>query len=433
MDQSVDSAISSYPQLSDTHQIVLNVLPIFSAVVSIMGSTAIIYLARERVRKANQFTSYTRLLLAMSICDILFSLTIAIATFLRPRETSFRIWAFGNDVSCSVVGFMNQLSTAGGIWYSGMLSFYFLCTARYGMTNARIARRIEPLMHLFAIGYAIATSIAGALLGLYGEKAGVMACWTSRYNNESVYDLVGLLFFAVPVMVVFICLLINNLIIYCFVRRHARNSEVGEASIPPFKPQGEILGFISDRYHADSMASSNRVPSSSSSVDDPLEHSKRQQIKRRRRLISQSQRLQLVFSQSILFVLSFLVCHFWNFIMGVLQGSAKDQAEDVELLVKHYHWAVLQATFLPMQGFFNMIIYVRPKYWILRLEFPREGRLWTVRRILRGQKLSPTLPNGDGMDGVNTTLNRPHEPDKDAVIGDIKGLKLNGATPNDVS
>ena len=133
-------------------------------------------------------------------------------------------------------------------------------------------------------------------------------------------------------------------------------------------------------------------------------------------LRSQSQRLRLVFSQSILFVLSFLVCHFWNFAMGILQGNAKDQAEDAELLVRHYHWAVLQAAFLPMQGFFNMIIYVRPKYMILRLEFPKEGRLWTVKRIFLGDMLLPTLPKG-GDSSVNQQPERDNE-DENKVVRD---------------
>jgi len=222
--------MDDYRQLSDTQQIVLSVLPIPSAIISILGSTAIIYLARQR-RKVQQCTPYTRLLVAMSVCDIAFSISTGVATFLRPRETSRKIWAFGNDATCSFGGFMVQ-ATTGGIWYQGMLSIYFLLTTRYGMKNATIAKRIEPLMHITALGFPIGTAIVGTVMGIYGERAGRASCYVRSYDSSSApdardvkeekgtIDAVIYFFFAIPVLVVFICLVTNNIAIYLFVRRH---------------------------------------------------------------------------------------------------------------------------------------------------------------------------------------------------------------------
>jgi hypothetical protein len=98
----------------------LAILPIPSAILSILGSSIIIYIAVSS-RKQRKWTPYTRLLFVMSVFDIISSAILSVATFLRPRETSPRLWSFGNDATCSAVGFLNQFSVTS-ICYNGMLS-----------------------------------------------------------------------------------------------------------------------------------------------------------------------------------------------------------------------------------------------------------------------------------------------------------------------
>eukprot|EP00980_Cylindrotheca_fusiformis_P017214 scaffold5297_cov104-Cylindrotheca_fusiformis.AAC.7 len=149
-------------QLTDGQEKVLAIMPVRSAAHSIMGSSMIISMA-FRMRKRRRWTPYTRLLIAMSMCDIVASITISIATFLRPQDTSSRVWAFGNDATCSAVGFMNQISFSA-VLYNGMLSIYFLLTARFGFKNEYIASAVEPLMHVISIGYPLLTATAGSTM-----------------------------------------------------------------------------------------------------------------------------------------------------------------------------------------------------------------------------------------------------------------------------
>ena len=50
-----------------------------------------------------------------------------------------------------------------------MLSFYFLFTAKFGMKNEYIQKRIEPTMHVFSIGFPFVTAFVGLYLGVYAE------------------------------------------------------------------------------------------------------------------------------------------------------------------------------------------------------------------------------------------------------------------------
>lgn len=113
-----------------------------------------------------------RLMLGLSLCDIITSCTFGLASFLYPQETSRRPWLFGTKTSCSIVGFLNQFSYSG-VLYNAMLSYYFLLVTRYQMKNNRIAKRIEPAMHLLCIFFPLTTASVGLLMDIYGERPAV--------------------------------------------------------------------------------------------------------------------------------------------------------------------------------------------------------------------------------------------------------------------
>jgi hypothetical protein len=351
--QEVD--MSTVEKLSDAQEKVLAILPIPSALLSIFGSSVIIYMA-VKTRRKHAWTPYTRLLLAMSIYDIIFSGTIGVASFLRPQETSTRIWAFGNNASCGVIGFLNQLSTSA-ILYNAMLSLYFLLTARFGLKNAYIAKRIEPLMHFVAVFYPAVTATVGALEGAYGEMAvNGLVCWLVSYprncgngpgesGEECRSMLVAWMFYGVPVVLTLACLIVNNLIIVVFVRKQTRIRKARSAN-------------------------ARRTTSSDSR--------------------HQHRRLKLVSSQASLFVASFTVCIVWSGIMNSADRLAETEEDEMEMMSKFYPISVIQAILLPLQGLFNMLVYLRPKILKSRHEYPEETKLWATKRSIFGDAVKPT-------------------------------------------
>jgi ABC-type Fe3+-siderophore transport system permease subunit len=150
--------------LSDAQEKVLAILPIPSAILSILGSATILYMSLK-TRKERKWTPYTRLLIGMSVSDIISSVTLGVAAFLRPRENQ-RVWMFGNDATCSAIGFLTQFSYSG-LFYNAMLSFYFLLSARFHLTNEYIARKFEPFMHFLSLMFPLVTAIVGAGMGVY--------------------------------------------------------------------------------------------------------------------------------------------------------------------------------------------------------------------------------------------------------------------------
>lgn len=169
----IDNQNTEY--LSESQTIVLAILPIPSAILSILGSLTIIYVACES-RVERKWTPYTRLLIGLSVSDIFFSMCVSIGNLLRPRETSLRAWAFGNEATCDAMGFFNQFSYSA-IFYNAMLSFYFLLTARFGLKNSYIAKCIEPIMHFISLGFPLVTAFVGSILGVYDEPSTGVSCF----------------------------------------------------------------------------------------------------------------------------------------------------------------------------------------------------------------------------------------------------------------
>ena len=164
--------------LSDVQEMVLSILTIPSAVLSIFGSACIIYMSLQ-TRNKEKWTPYFRLLMGMSMCDIISSMTLAVAAFLRPREND-RVWTFGSEATCSAIEMLTQFSYSG-LFYNSMLSLYFLLSTLFKMKNEKIAKRFEPFMHFLSLGFPFATALLGAIKGFYSITTTELGCWVNDY------------------------------------------------------------------------------------------------------------------------------------------------------------------------------------------------------------------------------------------------------------
>ena len=90
--------------LSDWQSKLLALIPSVTGILSILGSSAILWL----VSKERHKLPYHRILLAMSLCDILITLATMAQPFLVPANTSPRPWALGTDATCTMIGALQR-------------------------------------------------------------------------------------------------------------------------------------------------------------------------------------------------------------------------------------------------------------------------------------------------------------------------------------
>ena len=394
--------------LSDTQSKLLAILPIPAASLSILGSVGIIYMTYNNNNKSEiqKWTPYHRLLVAMSVCDIIFSITLAVSAFSFPKETSRRVWAMGNETTCSIVGFFMQFSNST-ILYNAMLSFYFLLLSRFDVPNQKIAKRIEPIMHLLSVGYPLITAVVGSVMDVYSEPTLGPGCWVNDYprgceeaGETCLSTTIAWIFGGAINIFVFLALVINNFVIWIFVSRKVK--QVKSHPIPTkefsFSHNNEDDDFSSFQ---ESNKNENPPPppdtrntpeatkdKPTTNGGDNLSMSQRSKQTHSFRTSgplhqnAQSRRLRLVRSQAFLFVGGYFVCVIWTAALRLLEGYSGSIEEELKQPVTYYWLLVLQAWFLPLQGFFNMLIYMRPKYLRLRHANQKESRISALRGSL---------------------------------------------------
>ena len=222
---------STLSDLSDNQEILLAVLQVSSASLSLIGSSTIVYKIVLNLKRNKTTTPYERIMLGLLSCDILASVTYAMALFLLPRETSQRITALGNNSTCSKLGFLIQFACVWAVWYNTLLSFYFLLTMQYQVKPMEFRRKYELLMHLSGAIFFLITAITGLAGGWYSEERLTMACWIDKVPNSCrtagtccYGSLAAYIFGGIPMAITLCSLIVNNTVIYLFVRRSLLSS-----------------------------------------------------------------------------------------------------------------------------------------------------------------------------------------------------------------
>lgn len=208
--------------LSDAQEQLLSGLTLLSAFLSILGSSTIIFKICQTLRTSKP---YERLLLGLSITDIIASSSYALSPFLVPSATSQRVWAVGNDATCTFLGWWTQLGFSA-VWYNTLLSCYYLLTVRFKVSRQHFAKKWEPYFHSFTALYFLTTATVGASLDWYQEFNISQGCWVGEIPQgceaagtcTGKGQIVGWLFGGICMLLTYLILVINNIVIYWHVR-----------------------------------------------------------------------------------------------------------------------------------------------------------------------------------------------------------------------
>jgi hypothetical protein len=188
---------------SHRQQVTLALAPKFTAALSILGSMYIIVdvvskrykncwhkkatsqqqqqqrqqQQNSNINSNNNSTTgtYHRLLIGLSVTDLIMSLGLFTSTWPMPVDTPHVYGAVGNTQTCTLVGFLETCGV-GTVIYNASLSFYYLVRIRHGWSTRRIVQtHVELYMHIVPIGFALVTMFAGLFLDLY--NSGLFDCW----------------------------------------------------------------------------------------------------------------------------------------------------------------------------------------------------------------------------------------------------------------
>jgi hypothetical protein len=293
------------------------IAPKITSALSIAGSCIIVFQVlkggrSERKRKLS--TVSNRLLLGMSICDILVSACFFLTSWPIPRGTYNVYGAVGTQGTCIAQGFFSQFSIAV-VMYNAMLALFYLIKIRWQWRDNRIATKVEPFMHAYALLFGIGTSAAGVALDLYNND--IWECWISpmpldckeswdnhgettciRGNNASLYRWV---FYYAPLW----CAILFVTVVMFLVYRAVRSVEKKNEKYLP-------AGVRAHRKHSKQVA-----------------------------------------EQGFWYCGAFYITWIFPTITRLTQ------------VINHeapYPLVIITAMFVPLQGFFNCLVYMHPRY-----------------------------------------------------------------------
>ena len=327
--------------LSDAQEILISSFSILSATLSVFGSSLIMYM----VLRSRQKSSYKRILLGLCASDIVASIAFALRPFLVPADTSQRVWASGTDATCSFLGFLTQFSYCA-VWYNGMLSYYYLFTIRYGVSQKVFERRYEPCIHILSLGVSLTTSFLGWGMGWYSEFHLGQGCWISEVPDGCEDDpdltcygtMIAWCFAGIWLLILFFSIIINNIVIFRFVRTttqrvfHKSFEHTATLGTNETKSEGHKYQFKQDK------------------------------------------KVKAVSAQAMLYVGCFFITYIWSFILRIL--GSMDINDEIQL----YPLLVLASIFHPLQGLFNLMVYSRPNYLRNRYRSPNQSRWWALKK-----------------------------------------------------
>lgn len=310
----------------------LSLLPIIPALLSCLASGTILYM----VYKTGFNSPYKRILFGLSCSDIITSLAFALQPFLLPRETSQRVWAFGNDATCTFLGTITQLGMCS-LLYNAFLAIYFLMIIRFRVHEINFAKYYEKYLHAFCIVWSTSTALVGAGMGAYREVELGPGCWVADYPEgcsddtfECTSPMIAWIFSGIWVILTLVLVVVVNFSISRHVRRQLQRGS---------------------------------VRSSDPSI--------------------QIQRTRMVAVQASLYIAAFWACFIWTVILRIMESQNFDAEDEAAI----FPVLVLQAVFVPLTGVFNLLVFLRPRYLQTRSTFPEATRFWALRRAMYGETI----------------------------------------------
>ena len=333
--------------LSVAQEIVLSVSVMPSGLLSLFGSSVILYNVVYRKRLVSPLE---RILFGLSISDIFVTLNWMIAAVFTPPVHGRTTVAFGNDATCVALGTIAQLSVAT-FFYNGSMSLYFLLSIVYSTRDEFFAKRIEPWLHSFIIIFCVGTASVGAAMEFFNPVGIGMGCWVVdvpfncgdepwETGEPCISRYLGYVYGGLPIGLTFF------LVLFCM---------------------GRI--YFSVRKQLNQSASNSMAPN------------------------RQQRRVRQVFARCLSYIFVFWITSISTVAVRLLETYDYPITEERKL----FPLLLLQSIMVPITGFFNMCIYLTPRYLNWRSDFPERSIAWAFYQALKGdteQRVSSAHASG---------------------------------------
>ena len=159
--------------LSESQRRILANVPHFSGALSFIGSMCIIIGIYRSNEKLSAMKTYDKLMVLLSLSDILSSASYFCSTWPIPQghstvEGGATVYqAYGNKTTCNIQGFISQYATIVP-FYNAMLALNYLLLVKFGVNDDEMRRKYEPFMIFVPFIFALSFAVTGLAYDMYG-------------------------------------------------------------------------------------------------------------------------------------------------------------------------------------------------------------------------------------------------------------------------
>lgn len=343
----------------------VQVLRTSAASISLAASTIIalmIVLSTGRLSKP-----YRRLIFGLSISDIIQSIGIISSPFAQPPDTLGARWARGSISACEFSGFLMTSGTALIPMYTFALTLYFLLIVKYKMPVASFVRKVEWKLHVGIILWnLIGNSVAVAKDDFNARPTGLCNMTGYPIGCNIAPDVYGecsrgkdsgsdaLILVNGPIMVCFAG------IIFCLGSLTHHVYILESNLVPEFRgTNNEHRGRCTHTWTRIKKFLSVTSMNANSNYADENNGGQMNELQRQYTIAKES------LTQSSLYVASYVASYLFMTVALLLHLS------DASVPL----WIVYAlSVFWPLSGFFNILVYTRPKVRKLSEKYPEFNR-----------------------------------------------------------
>ena len=356
------------------------ITPMITGLLSASSSGLILYIISRSQQKLS--TTYHRIMALMSFFDICSSLFIALGTIMMPTDNVFPFAGpmLGNQASCSAQGWLIIFGYVGAAAMNACLAWYFVCRIALKIDFVKVRKRIEPIMYiytmilsLFAPSFYLSKDLLNSTpydsfctIAPHAEL-----CWGSNGYNWNLcqwskadihefdrYVKVAVFILLTQFILILACM---SIILWTVCRNH---KEIRALTIEDNQHMNSYPTFEID------------IEEYPSSPDDgghdvELDIDKVQQM-------NQLRYSRVLIFQALMYIGAYMLTWSWNFLSA-------------QLYISSFVLDAVNCVLFPLQGFWNLSIFLYDKVYLIRQSKCRTSFFQDVKQILVSPRDTPIV------------------------------------------
>ena len=367
------------------HYIILVLIGMTSCLLSIVGSSLVIWISYRRTKFSKL---YNRLVSLLSVCDIMLSVSLLLQPFMIKYQednmsaigmkqlkdvfgidTNTSKLVGGTTQTCTVVGFFGIHTDMAVSFANCFLSWYFVLRVCYGWQDRQIvAKNLELPVVLITLLGPLIIGIPGLATTSYNYNQLSKICWLDAYPTGCLEQSGG-----------------HNTCTrggwYAITLALASILLVFIASVAGFYGTYKVYKFVKTRIEASTRRSFQGVSHN-----------------------SMNKRLRDVSYQAMCYSFVYLNKCIWPFLLllvyGLFLNEHLDSNDDNGGNNVNYGGVLwieyLQTFFYPLQGFFNFLVFTRPNIQQWKDLYPDKSIWWAFRMELTSSDPPPSVSTRGG-------------------------------------